>query len=58
MEQCSHCWSRYTEAMMLSRKARDLAARKTLVREAYTWLNRYFDAEDREMARRERLTAR
>ncbi len=58
MDACSHCWSRYMEAMELSRRISDRMARRLLVREAYVWLQRYFDAEDREVARRERLAAR
>ncbi len=58
MDACSHCWFRYMEAMDLSRRISDRTARRLLVREAYVWLQRYFDAEDREVARRERLAAR
>ena len=58
MDACSHCWSRYMEAIELSRRTSDRMARKLLVREAYVWLQRYFDAEDREVMRRERLAAR
>ncbi len=58
MDACSHCWSRYMDAMELSRRTSDRSARKLLVREAYVWLQRYFDAEDHEVTRRERLSAR
>ncbi len=58
MDTCSHCWSRYMEAMDLSRRISDRMARRMLVREAYVWLQRYFDAEDRKVARRARLAAR
>ncbi len=58
MDACSHCWSRYMEAMELSRRTSDRMASRLLVREAYVWLQRYFDAEDREVMRRERLAAR
>jgi len=58
MDACSHCWSRYTDAMALSRRVSDPNMRKVLIREAYVWLQRYFDAEDREVVRRERLAAR
>ncbi len=58
MDACSHCWSRYMEAMELSCLTTDRLARNLLVREAYVWLQRYFDAEDREVSRRERLAAR
>jgi hypothetical protein len=44
------------EAMALSRHVDDAQKRRTLIRTAYVWLNRYFDAEDREIARRERLS--
>lgn len=58
MDTCFHCWSRYMDAMMLSQRTSDPSVRKALIREAYTWLHRYFDAEDYEIARRERLAAR
>ena len=58
MDTCSHCWSRYMEAMELSRRTSDRMASRLLVREAYVWLQRYFDAEDREVMHRERLAAR
>ena len=58
MDACSHCWSRYMEAMDLSRRISDRTARRMLVQEAYVWLQRYFEAEDREVARRARLAAR
>ena len=58
MDACSHCWSCYMEAMDLSRRISDRMARRLLVREAYVWLQRYCDAEDREVIRRERLAAR
>ena len=58
MDACSHCWSRYMEAMELSRRTSVRSASGLLVREAYVWLQRYFDAEDREVMRRERLAAR
>ena len=58
MNACSHCWSRYMDAMVLSREASDPSLRKSLIREAYTWLQRYFDAEDRAVAQLERLAAR
>ncbi len=58
MDACSHCWSRYMEAMDLSRRISDRMAHRLLVREAYVWLQRYFEAEDREVARRARLAAR
>jgi hypothetical protein len=46
------------DAMVLSREASDPSISKTLIREAYTWLQRYFDAEDQAMAQLERLAAR
>ncbi len=58
MNTCTQCWSCYMEAMRLSRQTRDPTARRALVREAYTWLQRYFDAEEQEVQRRERLLAR
>ena len=55
MNDCSRCWMYYMEAMALSRHVNDPQERRTLIRTAYVWLNRYFDAEHREVARRERL---
>lgn len=55
MDKCSHCWSRYMNAMARSRQVADAPRRRVLIREAYIWLQRYFDAEDRELARRCRL---
>ena len=55
MNDCSHCWERYMDAMALSHQTRDPKARRALIRAAYTWLQRYFDAEERELARRERF---
>jgi hypothetical protein len=36
----------------LSRKVTDPSKRRVLIREAYVWLQRYFDAEEQELARR------
>ena len=58
MKDCSYCWACYTDAMILSAQTPDPYTRKALIREAYRWLQRYFDAEDREVARLERLAAR
>ena len=58
MNACSYCWSCYMDAMVLSGQTRDPSMRKALIREAYKWLQRYFDAEDREINRREHLAAR
>jgi len=55
MNDCARCWMYYMEAMALSRHVNSPQRRRTLIRTAYVWLNRYFDAEDREIARRERL---
>jgi hypothetical protein len=55
MNDCSHCWERYMDATALSHQTRDPKARGALIRTAYTWLQRYFDAEERELARRERF---
>lgn len=51
MSACSYCWSYYMDAMKLSRQTSDASRRKALIREAYTWLHRYFEAEDSEVAR-------
>ena len=55
MNDCARCWMSYMEAMALSRHVDDPHRRRALIRTAYVWLNRYFEAEDREIARRERL---
>lgn len=52
MDKCTRYWARYMNTMVLSRKVTDPAKRRALVREAYIWLQRYFDAEERELARR------
>jgi hypothetical protein len=51
MSACSYCWSYYMDAMMLARQTADPSRRKALIREAYMWLQRYFEAEDNEVAR-------
>jgi hypothetical protein len=51
MSDCSYCCSYYMDAMMLSRQTSDPSRRKASIREAYTWLHRYFEAEDSEVAR-------
>jgi hypothetical protein len=51
MSACSYCWSYYMDAMTLARQTSDRLRRKALIREAYTWLHRYFEAEDSEVAR-------
>ena len=55
MNDCARCWTNYMEAMELSRRVDDPRRRRALIRTAYIWLNRYFDAEDREVDCRERL---
>jgi len=57
MDKCSHCWRRYMDAMTLSRQVANPSKRRILTREAYIWLQRYFDAEERELARRWHLLA-
>jgi hypothetical protein len=55
MNDCARCWMYYMEAMALSRHVNDPQRCRALIHTAYVWLNRYFEAEDREIARRERL---
>jgi hypothetical protein len=43
------------EAIALSKQVQDPLKRRTLIRTAYVWLNRYFEAEDRALAQLERL---
>ena len=52
MDRCTRYWARYMYTMALSRQVVDLSKRRALIREAYIWLQRYFDAEERELARR------
>lgn len=52
MDKCSRCWARYMYTMALSRQVTDLSKRRALIREAYIWLQRYFDAEEHELSRR------
>ncbi len=58
MDKCRHCWTRYMDAMALSSQAPNPSARRTLILEAHTWLQRYFNAEDLELVRRHRLVRR
>ncbi len=52
MNEAAACWARYLSLMAASRDcARDLRHRRTLIREAYGWLDAFFDAVDREVAR-------
>ena len=55
MNDCARFWTNYMEAIELSRRVDDPRRRRALIRAGYLWLNRYFDAEDREVASRERL---
>ncbi len=57
MNECTRCWTLYMEAMALSRQVKDPRTRRMLIRTAYLWLDRYFDAEDRQVAQCQRLTA-
>ncbi len=55
MTDCTYCWARYMQAVALSKKVQDPMKRRTLIRTAYQWLDRYFEAEDRAVARFERF---
>jgi hypothetical protein len=52
MDKCRRYWIRYTNTMRLSRQVTDPSKRRVLISEAYIWLQRYFDAEEQELARR------
>ena len=52
MYKCTRYWARYMNTMALSRKVTDPSKRKALVRDAFIWLQRYFEAEEQELARR------
>ena len=52
MDKCRRYWTGYLNAMTLSRQVADPSKRRVLIREAYIWLQRYFDAEEQELARR------
>jgi hypothetical protein len=55
MNNCTYCWSRYMRAMMLAGRHPDPSVRRALIQDAFEWLDRYFDAEDIELARREHM---
>ncbi len=57
MNECTRCWTLYMEAMALSRHAKDPRMRRMLIRTAYLWLDRYFDAEDRQVGQLQLLSA-
>ena len=58
MNSCIVCWSRYMRAMTLARRHPDPSVRRALIQDAFEWLDRYFDAEDIELARREHMPVR
>jgi hypothetical protein len=58
LDECRHCWERYMVSMSRSRHERDPSIRSAFIRDAYVWLTRYFDAEQRETLRRERIAGR
>jgi hypothetical protein len=45
-------------AMTLASRHRDPLVRRALIQDAFEWLDRYFDAEDIELARREHVPVR
>ncbi|MBO1908220.1 hypothetical protein KHP60_21575 [Microvirga sp. 3-52] len=55
MNTCIYCWSRYMRAMTFAGRHPDPLARRALIQDAFEWLDRYFDAEDTELARREHM---
>jgi hypothetical protein len=58
MNNCIYCWSRYMRAMTLARRHPDPSVRRALIQDAFEWLDRYFNAEDIELARREHMPVR
>jgi hypothetical protein len=58
MNNCIYFWSRYMRAMVLARRNPDPSVRRALIQDAFEWLDRYFDAEDIELARREHMPVR
>jgi hypothetical protein len=58
MNNCIYCWSRYMRSMTLARRHPDPSVRRALIQDAFEWLDRYFDAEDIELARREHMPVR
>jgi hypothetical protein len=50
--------SRYMRAMVLARRNPDPSVRRALIQDAFEWLDRYIDAEDIELARREHVPVR
>jgi hypothetical protein len=52
MTDCRTCWQRYMTLMTASRDGtRDARHRRTLIREAFGWLDAYFEAVEREIGR-------
>jgi hypothetical protein len=58
MNNCTYCWTRYMRAMRLAGRHADPSVRIALIQDAFEWLDRYFDAEDIELARRENMPVR
>jgi hypothetical protein len=57
MRDCITYWRRYMSLMAASRDPRrDPHHRRNMIRQAYIWLDEYFDAVEREVARNVRLT--
>jgi hypothetical protein len=44
--------------MVLARRNPDPSVRRALIQDAFEWLDRYFDVEDIELARRENMPVR
>ena len=58
MNTCIYYWSRYMRALTLAGRHPDPLVRRALIQDAFEWLDRYFDAEDIELARREHMPVR
>ncbi len=51
MNDAANCWARYVSLMEASRDCtRDLRHRRTLIGEAYSWLDAFFEAIEHEVA--------
>ena len=58
MSDPATCWARYMSLMEASRQVRLRRVRATLIREAYGWLDAFFESVEREVGRNSRSAGR
>jgi hypothetical protein len=58
MDDCITIWRKYIRLMREARYCRKTDTRRELVRNAYEWLEVYFDAVERELARKTQIYGR